>query len=100
MTSEFGKRNDDDYLREWQVNEKKLGGSLAELISRVHEQGVKFGIRIKPEMVNEDSDLYRAHPSWGDPDFQGKSRYARETSYCLIFPEKKCATVSLGSFPV
>lgn len=61
----FGKRNDDNSsLGDWQVNEQKLGGSLAQLIDRVHEQGVKFGIWIEPEMVNEDSDLYRAHPDW------------------------------------
>ncbi len=61
----FGKRNDDNSsLGDWQVNEQKIGGSLAQLIDRVHEQGVKFGIWIEPEMVNEDSDLYRAHPDW------------------------------------
>lgn len=61
----FGKRDDDNSsLGDWYVNEKKLGGSLSELIRRVHEQGVKFGIWIEPEMVNEDSDLYRAHPDW------------------------------------
>ena len=61
----FGKRDDDNSsLGDWYVNEKKLGGSLSELIRRVHEQGVKFGIWIEPEMVNEDSDLYHAHPDW------------------------------------
>lgn len=61
----FGKRDDDNSsLGDWYVNEKKLGGSLSELIRRVHEQGVKFGIWIEPEMVSEDSDLYRAHPDW------------------------------------
>lgn len=61
----FGKRDDDNSsLGDWYVNEKKLGGSLSELIRHVHEQGVKFGIWIEPEMVNEDSDLYRAHPDW------------------------------------
>ena len=65
LTWSFGKRNDDNSsLGDWQVNEQKLGGSLAQLIDRVHEQGVKFGIWIEPEMVNEDSDLYRAHPDW------------------------------------
>lgn len=50
----FGKRNDDNSsLGDWQVNEKKLGGSLADLITRVHEQGVKFGIWIEPEMVTK-----------------------------------------------
>ncbi len=61
----FGKRNDDNSsLGDWQVNEEKLGGSLSKLIERVHAQGVKFGIWIEPEMVNEDSNLYRAHPDW------------------------------------
>lgn len=61
----FGKRdNDNRGLGDWQVNEKKLGGSLESLIKRVNEAGVKFGIWIEPEMVNEDSELYRAHPDW------------------------------------
>lgn len=95
----FGKRNDDNSsLGDWQVNEKKLGGSLAELITRVHNQGVKFGIWIEPEMVNEDSDLYRAHPDWAIQIPGKKPGCARETSYCLIFPEKKCATVYLIRF--
>ena len=61
----FGKRNDDNSsLGDWFVNEKKLGGTLGQLIERVNAQGVKFGIWIEPEMVNEDSDLYRSHPDW------------------------------------
>ena len=61
----FGLRNDDlRALGDWKPNEKKLGCSLSELIRRVEEKGVKFGIWIEPEMVNEDSDLYRAHPDW------------------------------------
>ncbi len=61
----FGKRDDDNSsLGDWFVNEKKLGGTLSELIRRVHAQGVKFGIWIEPEMVNEDSNLYREHPDW------------------------------------
>ncbi len=61
----FGKREDDNSgLGDWQVNEKKLGCSLAELIHKVNDAGMKFGIWIEPEMVSEDSDLYRAHPDW------------------------------------
>lgn len=61
----FGKRDDDNSsLGDWQVNEQKIGGTLAQLIDRVHAQGVKFGIWIEPEMVNEDSVLYRQHPDW------------------------------------
>ena len=61
----FGKRNDDNSsLGDWYVNEEKLGCTLAELIAKVNRLGVKFGIWIEPEMVNEDSDLYREHPDW------------------------------------
>lgn len=61
----FGKRNDDNSsLGDWYVNEDKLGCTLAELIDRINNLGVKFGIWIEPEMVNEDSNLYREHPDW------------------------------------
>ena len=61
----FGKRdNDNSGLGDWQVNEKKLGCSLKELIDKVNQEGIKFGIWIEPEMVSEDSDLYRAHKDW------------------------------------
>ncbi len=61
----FGKREDDNSgLGDWQVNEKKLGCSLGELVRRVNEEGVKFGIWIEPEMISEDSGLYREHPDW------------------------------------
>lgn len=61
----FGKRDDDNSgLGDWTVNEKKLGGTLPELVEKINARGLKFGIWIEPEMVNEDSDLYRAHPDW------------------------------------
>ena len=61
----FGTRDDDNSgLGDWFVNEKKLGGTLGNLIKRINDLGVKFGIWIEPEMVSEDSDLYRKHPDW------------------------------------
>ena len=61
----FGSRNDDNSgLGDWKVNEEKLQGSLGDLISRINALGVKFGLWFEPEMVNEDSDLYREHPDW------------------------------------
>lgn len=61
----FGKREDDNSgLGDWQVNEKKLGCTLKELTDKVNDMGVHFGIWIEPEMVSEDSDLYRKHPDW------------------------------------
>lgn len=61
----FGSRNDDNSsLGDWQVNEEKLGCTLGELIEKVHMCGMKFGIWIEPEMVSENSNLYRKHPDW------------------------------------
>ncbi len=61
----FGDRHDDlQALGDWYVNEEKLKGGLAHLIERVNALGVKFGIWYEPEMINPDSDLYRAHPDW------------------------------------
>lgn len=61
----FGKRNDDNSsLGDWYVNEDKLGCTLSDLICQINRLGVKFGIWIEPEMVSEDSDLYRKHSDW------------------------------------
>lgn len=61
----FGKRQDDNSsLGDWTVNEEKLGCTLGDMIQRVNALGVKFGIWIEPEMVSEDSCLYREHPDW------------------------------------
>ena len=61
----FGKRNDDNSgLGDWFVNEEKLPGGLKPLIERINALGMKFGIWVEPEMISEDSDLYRAHHDW------------------------------------
>lgn len=61
----FGVRNDDTSgLGDWNVNQTKLPGGLTPLIEHAHKNGLKFGLWIEPEMVNPDSDLYRAHPDW------------------------------------
>lgn len=61
----FGKRdNDDSGLGDWFVNTKKLRGGLKSVIDRCKQNGLKFGLWFEPEMVSEDSDLYRAHPDW------------------------------------
>lgn len=61
----FGGRMDDFAgLGDWYVNEEKLGCTLKELVSEIRALGLKFGIWIEPEMVNENSDLYREHPDW------------------------------------
>lgn len=61
----FGKREDDTTgLGDWFVNTNKLRGGLDSLCRRVNALGMKLGIWFEPEMISEDSDLYRAHPEW------------------------------------
>ncbi len=61
----FGKRNDDhSSLGDWFVNLEKLPDGLPNLVKRVRETGVGFGIWFEPEMISPDSNLYRAHPDW------------------------------------
>lgn len=61
----FGKRDSDwSGLGDWFVNEKKLKGGLKTIIDRCKKNGLKFGLWFEPEMVNEDSDLFRTHPDW------------------------------------
>lgn len=61
----FGARNNDKAgLGDWVVNEQKLSGGLQTLIDCCKRNHMQFGLWFEPESVNEDSDLYRAHPDW------------------------------------
>ena len=74
----FGKRNDDNAgLGDWYVNEEKLQGGLGALSGEINKMGMKFGLWFEPEMVNEDSDLYRKHPEWALKDPARKPVMAR-----------------------
>ena len=67
----FGNRNSDKTgLGDWFVNEEKLKGGLKEIINYVNSLGMKFGLWFEPEMVSEDSELFRAHPDYaiGSPN--------------------------------
>ena len=61
----FGSRRDDTKgLGDWWVSDAVYPGGLAPLISHVTDLGMDFGIWVEPEMVNPDSDIFRAHPDW------------------------------------
>ena len=61
----FGSRNSDrSSLGDWFASPDKLPGGLEPLIRRVNDLGLRFGLWVEPEMVSEDSDLFRAHPDW------------------------------------
>lgn len=74
----FGARNSDRAgLGDWVPNPKKFPHGLTPLIEKVHALGMDFGLWVEPEMVNPDSDLYRAHPDWvlnftGRPETPGR----------------------------
>ncbi len=76
----FGARNDDHAgLGDWTVNPKKFPHGLKPLIDKVHSLHMDFGIWVEPEMVNANSDLYRAHPDWilnftGRPRSEGRNQ--------------------------
>jgi alpha-galactosidase len=63
-----GRRNDQRGLGDWWVSTEAHPDGLGPLIDYVRSKGMEFGIWVEPEMVNPDSDLYRAHPEWALAD--------------------------------
>lgn len=61
----FRGRNDDtSSLGDWFSDTKKFPNGIEAAAAKVKEMGLKFGLWFEPEMVNEDSDLFRDHPDW------------------------------------
>lgn len=61
----FRSRNDDSAgLGDWTADPVKYPHGLKPLADRIKAMGMQFGLWVEPEMVNPDSDLYRAHPDW------------------------------------
>lgn len=85
----FGKRNMyDSSLGDWYVNEEKLPHGLNGLAEKVNSHGMKFGLWVEPEMVNPDSDLYRAHPDWCI-HADGRARTENRLQLVLDFSRKE-----------
>jgi len=64
-----GRRNDTAGLGDWYVSKEVWPEGLGPLIDHVKSLGMDFGLWVEPEMVNPDSELFRAHPDWvlGEP---------------------------------
>lgn len=61
----FGERDSDSRaLGDWEPNKSKLPGGLKSVADKIKALDMDFGIWVEPEMVNTDSNLYRAHPDW------------------------------------
>jgi alpha-galactosidase len=86
----LGRRNDQAGLGDWQVDESIWPGGLGPLISHVRGTGMDFGLWVEPEMVNPDSDLYRAHPDWilqvaGHPPHTWRNQFALDVSRAEVY---------------
>jgi len=85
----FGKRDDDtSSLGDWFEYEGKLKDGLKGLSRQVHQMGMKFGLWFEPEMISENSKLYKAHPDWaiGVP---GRVRTLGRHQYVLDYSRKE-----------
>lgn len=87
----FGKR-DDDYqgLGDWYLDERKYPNGLEPVIEHVKNLGMEFGIWVEPEMINKNSDLYRAHPDWllelsGYQQPEGRHQYLLDLQNPAVF---------------
>ena len=86
----FGKRDDDtSSLGDWTENKKKLPHGLNGLAKKINAMGLDFGLWVEPEMVNVDSELYRAHPEWvleipGKPHAEGRNQRILDLSNPVV----------------
>ncbi len=92
----FGQRsNDHAGLGDWVANLDRLAGGITGLARRIEDMGMKFGIWFEPEMVNKDSDLYRAHPDW-ILETPGRSVSHGRNQYVLDFSRKEVVDCIYG----
>lgn len=59
-----GRDNDSSALGDWTLDKRKYPNGLYPVIKHVNRLGMEFGLWVEPEMISEDSDLYRTHPEW------------------------------------
>ncbi|BBA92383.1 alpha-galactosidase [Streptococcus ruminantium] len=87
----FGKRNSDTCsLGDWVENRQKLPSGLNGLAKKITDLGMKFGLWFEPEMVSEDSDLYRAHPDWTIQTTGRSHTYSREQLVLDLSKDEVC----------
>ena len=81
----FGTRdNDTQSLGDWYPNKKKLPNGVEGLAKKINKLGLDFGIWVEPEMINVNSELYRAHPEWV-MEIPGKPHSESRTQRILDF---------------
>lgn len=103
----FGHR-DDDYqgLGDWYLDERKYPNGLEPVIKHVKDLGMEFGIWVEPEMINKNSNLYRAHPDWllelqGYQQPEGRHQYVLDLQNPNVFDHLlERLTWLLGSYDI
>ena len=84
-----GRENDKTGLGDWYVtNFDKLPEGISGLADKVEALEMKFGLWFEPEMVNKDSNLFRAHPDW-ILTTPGRSASPSRNQYVLDFSRKE-----------
>jgi alpha-galactosidase len=92
----FGTRTSDKQgLGDWYPNPQRFPNGLKPLIDKVHSLGMDFGLWVEPEMVNENSDLYRKHPDW-IIHFEGRPRTQARNQFVLNMAMPEVQAYVLG----
>ncbi len=92
----YNRNGETSGLGDWDiVNHKKLPGGLKPLIDHCHAKGMKFGLWFEPEMVNEDSEVFRAHPDYiiGVP---GRTHGKGRCQYVMDITRKEVRDLIVG----
>jgi alpha-galactosidase len=85
----FGHRDDDNTsLGDWFEYRDKLKNGLKGVADIVHGKGMKFGLWFEPEMISEDSKLYKEHPDWA-MQIPGRELSPARGQYVLDFSRKE-----------
>ena len=74
--------NDRGGLGDWVVDKKRFPNGLKSMIEKINAMGMDFGLWMEPEMVNPNSDLFRAHPDWAF-HYPNRERHQMRNQYML-----------------
>ena len=84
----FGRRDDDTTsLGDWDIDPRKYPEGLGPLVDHVTSQGMEFGIWFEPEMINQQSELFKAHPDWA-LQIEGRPRLPSRNQLVLDLTHK------------
>ncbi len=72
-----GRKDDTAGLGDYETDHRKIRGGLKSLSDRLKRMKMAFGIWVEPEMVNPNSNLFRAHPEYAVRISGRKESYGR-----------------------